>query len=292
MNKYCGSEVIIMACSSCNISCDHCYISYTGNRSPSELFEIATTLKDKYDININGAEILTNLEYLKTLSLIGQPFFMSNGKKIYDNPEVLEILKENGITSVSLSYHFGIQNDISPITPEQTEKTLKLIMANGLQTRLLTTITSKNYNRVLEMCNKAKELGVRGIKFTNFLQQGKALDLPSENILSEKQKLEFFKLLIQAREIYDVDELLIERCGSFGVNPFDQNNNFNCTAINDSVVLAPDNNIYPCVFLAKPGYEIGKYIDGNIILDTYYQNNGQECIADNICNGKTKKFLL
>lgn len=38
MVEYKGKEVILMACSSCNIKrCEHCYISYEGDRKPEEL---------------------------------------------------------------------------------------------------------------------------------------------------------------------------------------------------------------------------------------------------------------
>lgn len=172
MKEFLGQNLIIMACSKCNINCKHCYISYKGNRSADELFQLVTDLSEKYNIILNGAEILTDLNYLKSYEKINQNYFMSNGVEIYNNPEILNIIKGYGITSISLSYHFGIQDNISIMTPEKIEKVINLILQKGLQVRLLTTITSNNYNKIIQMCKKAEQLGSRGIKFTNFLLQG------------------------------------------------------------------------------------------------------------------------
>ena len=59
---------------------------------------------------------------------------------------------------------------------------------------------------------------------------------------------------------------------------------FKCDAINNTVVLAPDNNIYPCIFLAKPGYEIGKFENRKILINDELNNFDNICYADDLCN--------
>ena len=49
MVEYNGKKVIIMCCSSCNLSCEHCYISYEGNRTAEDLLDVVRNLKDKYN---------------------------------------------------------------------------------------------------------------------------------------------------------------------------------------------------------------------------------------------------
>ena len=66
MKEYTGKEVIVMACSTCNANCSHCYVSYKGNRTPEDLLSIVRNLKKRYSLNINGAEVLTNFDYLKS----------------------------------------------------------------------------------------------------------------------------------------------------------------------------------------------------------------------------------
>lgn len=53
MIEYKGKEVILMACSSCNIKrCEHCYISYKGDREPEDLKQLASLLASNYEVYI------------------------------------------------------------------------------------------------------------------------------------------------------------------------------------------------------------------------------------------------
>lgn len=291
MQEYTGKELIIMACANCNIKCSHCYISYKGNRSSHQLLELVKHLKEKYQININGAEVLTNLDYLKSYKEIGQSFIMTNGKAILTNPDIINVLKENGITSVSLSYHFGIQDEFSPIKLCDLNEVINMFKIQDLEFRILTTITSSNYKLISDMCDKAYNMGARGIKFTNFLRQGNAKNLDISNILTDNEIETVFKEIIEARQKYDINDLLIERCGSFGKNHLSNHDHFFCDCITDSVVLTPDNNIYPCVFLAQPGFEIGKFEDGIVKIDENFINDHNRCLAKDICNEKVKTLV-
>ena len=180
MKEFLGKNLIIMTCSKCNINCEHCYVSYKGNRSADELLQLVTILNEKYNVILNGAEILTDIDYLKSFEYINQNYFMSNGLAIYNNPQILDTIKNYEITSISLSYHFGIQDNISVMTQQKIEKVINLILQKDLQVRLLTTITSDNYNKIIEMCDKFVQLGVSGIKFTNFLLQGNATNMDAK----------------------------------------------------------------------------------------------------------------
>lgn len=291
MKEYTGKELIIMACSNCNANCAHCYISYKGNRNAEELLEIVKSLKEKYSININGAEILTNPEYLKSYKEINQNFVLTNGKIFLLDKDICQKLKENNIKSVSISYHFGIHDELSPVKVKDLDKIIGIIKENNLEFRLMTTITKENYKLLPYMCKQAYLMGAKGIKFTNLIEQGNAKNLNDKSILTEEEITEFFKLLTQERSKYSKDELIIERCGTFGKNNLSNHDNFYCDCITDSVVLTPDNLIYPCVFLAKPGNEIGIYKDGIIYIDESLENNHYECMAKESCN-RHKKILV
>ena len=292
MKKYNGKNIIVMACSNCNIDCSHCYVSYKGNFDSNNLLDLVKELKKDYNITINGAELLTNINYLKSLQEINQTYLMSNGLAIYNNPQIVDILKKHDIKSVSLSYHYGIQDDLSVMSISKIEEVIRWLRLNNLEVRLLTTITSKNYNQIEQMCLNAYRLNTRGIKFTNFLSQGNAIDMSKDNILSEQQKKIFFEQLYNARMIYDINELIIERCGSFGKDLIGKKNHFKCDAISDTVVLTPDYNIYPCIFLAKPGYEIGRYENGEVLLNVEPNIEFNSCIAEDFCNMQIKSLKI
>ena len=290
MVEYNGKKVIIMCCSSCNLNCEHCYISYEGNRTAEDLLDVVRNLKDKYEIALNGAEVLTNLGYLKAYQELGQKYILSNGLAISRNPKTIDKLLEHGIESVSISYHFGIHDQISLIPSEELEEVFNKIKEKDFNFRLMTTITTQNYHMIEEMCDKAYELGAKGIYFTNFMLQGNALNIEDRDlVLSDEQINSFFKQLMKCREKYKKEELLIERDAGFGRNTLSTHDNFNCPSVCDLVVLTPDNNVYPCIFLAKPGNEIGVYQDRKIYIDekllsTVQQYNGLTCFAKEICN--------
>lgn len=290
MVEYNGKKVIIMCCSSCNLNCEHCYISYEGNRTAEDLLDVVRNLKDKYEIALNGAEVLTNLGYLKAYQELGQKYILSNGLAISRNPKTIDKLLEHGIESVSISYHFGIHDQISLIPSEELEEVFKKIKEKDFNFRLMTTITTQNYHMIEEMCDKAYELGAKGIYFTNFMLQGNALNIEDRDlVLSDEQINSFFKQLMKCREKYKKEELLIERDAGFGRNTLSTHDNFNCPSVCDLVVLTPDNNVYPCIFLAKPGNEIGVYQDRKIYIDekllsTVQQYNGLTCFAKEICS--------
>jgi MoaA/NifB/PqqE/SkfB family radical SAM enzyme len=282
-HEYTGKRVIIMICSKCNVNCKHCYVSYNGNRKPEELIELVTTLKDKYEIELNGAEVLTDLEYLKAFKIVGQHFLLSNGKAIIDNPKTIDALKENDIESVSLSYHFGVQDDFSEITEEKLNTIIAELQKNGIDVRLMTTITSKNYDKIEEMCKRASDLGVKGIKFTNLVAQGKHFDLYNQ-LLNDDEKTKFFEQLSKVREEYDKDTLIIERCGTFGKNLCISKSNFECICGRDQVVLTPNDRLYPCVFLARTGYEMGELVDGKLMVGENFDVKTDNCLVDEVCN--------
>ena len=282
-HEYTGKKVIIMICSKCNEYCKQCYISYNGNRKPKELVELVGNLKDKYQIELNGSEVLTDLEYLKAFKIVGQQSIESNGKAIIDNPKTIEVLKENNINSIALSYNFEIQNSLSSITIEELDKIINLLQKNNIEVGLITTITSKNYNQIEEMCKKAQDMGAKGIKFNNLVAQGKNFDLYNY-LLNEEEKKEFFEQLSKVREEYDKDTLLIERCGTFGKNLCVAKSNFKCICGINQVVLTPNNRLYPCIYLAKTGYEIGKYEKGKLMVSGTFEVKTDNCLVDEVCN--------
>lgn len=283
-----GSEVTIMTCSNCNTKCKHCYISYDGNFEQRDLYNLCEILKKKYRVLLNGTEILLHPEYFSSLKLIGQNFLLTNGIELEKNPNIIKRLAEVGIKYIGISYHFGIHNDISTVKEEIIKRSITSLQEYGIGTDLRVTINSHNYQLIQEMCEKALLLKATGIKFTNYMQMGAALQLEKENILSDEQILEFFRLLEKVRLIYSKEQLLIRRCGSFGKNHISNNAKFSCTAGKESVVITPDLNVYPCFFLAKKGMEIGHVEEGKIIIDYPIEHDGSKCLAKEVNNNGHK----
>ncbi|MBE6161802.1 MAG: radical SAM protein [Firmicutes bacterium] len=290
MYEYTGKKLTIMACSKCNTNCKHCYISYVGNRTPEELKELVLKFSKKYKVEINGSEILTDPRYIESYPIAKQDFIMTNGIAIYQNQELLDYLIDNGIKQIFMSYHFGIQNEISSVAIDELEVNIKNIIEKKLKLKLYTTITTENYKLIHDIINNAVQYGAMSVRFTNYIKQGNAINLDSDNVLNNDQIEWFLHEVNSERNKYDQDFMDIERCGSFGPG---NSKKFRCYAIEDNIVLTPDNNIYPCLFLAKPGYEIG-YFDGERLLidqNVYGKNDGEECIAKEHLNNNNGKIL-
>lgn len=284
--EYRGKIVTLMLCSSCNINCEHCYISFGGNRTVKELTSLIPLLLEKgYRVDLNGAEVLTNPAYLQFYKMTHNTELMTNGLAIYQNPDLLKLIKENGITTIAISYHFELHNVISKVPKEIILKVIHLCLESGLKVLINTTISNTNFTNIERMCEEAISIGATAIRFTNFLKQGNVLkNSIEEYALSRDEVNLFFEQLNRMRKKYNPETLYIHRSGLFDVDLCNRNSHFVCTAGWDDVTITPDNMVYPCIFLAKKGFEIGKFEDGIIKIQQCFHNNGQHCCASQILN--------
>ncbi len=280
LKKYEGYRVILMACSKCNVACKHCYIGYTGNRTPEELEQLAKYYSEKFKIvRIDGAEPLVDLGYLRSYKIVGQDWIMTNGLRIYKEPEIIDLLKENGIKNVFMSYHFEIQDSLNGITNNMLNTVIQLLRSKGIRTVLMTTITNQNAKDTLKICDNAYNLGASGIEFNKIFIQGRAKNLV--NIGLDKNDYDsFFTQLQLARDKYDINELEVRRSGTFGCDTVNAPNRFQCSAGVKKVCITPDNKVYGCTCICKPGYEIGEIIDGDIYLYSDFENDRSWCLGD------------
>lgn len=265
--KYNGKFVVIMLCSKCNNKCKHCYVNYSGEFSENELDEIIPKLLEKYIVVLNGTEPILYPNYFKYFKMIGQYKILTNGIALINNNELMEQLKENGITEIGLSYHFGIHDQISMVKTYMLDKLIRQLKENGFTVRLLTSVSKDNCSGIEDYCKKAIELGADKIKFTNMIMQGNAKEnIEKEKILDEKEIYSFLNRIENLRTQYPKNELCIERCGTFGNSI--QSSNFECLAGQNMAVITPDKKVYQCVFDISPNNDIGFLNDKNeIIID-------------------------
>lgn len=271
MYEYQGKNVIIMLCSKCNINCKHCYIKYNGNFSLEELKKIFGKIKDKYFICLNGTEPILFPEYYELYKENSQSRILTNGLTLIRNPDLYDTLRENGINEIALSYHFGIQDDISTVKSSMLDDLIGSLVENGFQIKLMTTVSSDNYKMILTMCNKACELGAKTIKFTNYIYQGNAQKNDFKKVLNQEQINEVLSEIDYCRLLYKKEVLKIERCETFGPKQ-SRLDKFECLACNNMVVITPDLNVYQCVFDIDKGNEIGRVIDGKIMIDDEHKS--------------------
>ena len=278
--KYEGNRVILMACSKCNVACKHCYIGYNGNRTPDELEELAKYYSEKYKIvRIDGAEPLVDLGYLKSYKIVGQDWIMTNGLRIFKEPEIIDLLIENGIRNVFMSYHFEIQDSLNGITNQMLNNVIDLLRKKGIRVVLMTTITNKNAKDTLQICDTAYNLGASGIEFNKIFIQGRAKNLDNVGLNKEDYD-QFFSQLKEARDKYDINDLEVRRSGTFGCDTVNEPNRFHCSAGVKKICITPDDKVYGCTCICKPGYEVGELKDREIYLYSDFINDRTWCLGD------------
>lgn len=279
MHEFRGKRVTIMSCSDCNTKCEHCYISYDGNFTGDKLFHIADKLKNAgLTVKINGTEPLMHRDYLRTYNLIGQVHALTNGL-VFKNYsfDYLDEIRSYGITSLNISYHFDFHEQISKVPKDFLFELWEQILKRGMGFTILCTISTLNMHKIINYCETALFYGAFRIRFTNLLKQGNACSLDNGLILNPSQIDKVIADINKARRLFPKERLYIERCGSFGVSI--NRHKFCCPGGKDTVVLAPNMMVYPCVFLVQPGREIGAYYDGKIFINDSWKYHSKQCYA-------------
>ena len=278
VHEYDGKLVFIMSCADCNVSCKHCYLTYSENFDSDALFEIASRLSSRYEVRINGSEPLLHRDFLKTVARVKQYSIMTNGLVFRNNYDYIDEVRTTGIQELAISYHFDMHDEISSVPKSYLEDLFREILRRDLKVRINCSLSKKNFRKAFEYCSTCISLGVQKIRFTNFLNQGKAkINLNDSIFLTDLDRMEFFEIIESARMRIPKEILNIERCGSFGKNPNKQN--FYCGGGVNNIALAPDLKIYPCVFLVEPKYEIGFYEDGKIYIYDDFVYSNDNCLA-------------
>ena len=278
MKEYEGMYVSIMLCSDCNNDCKHCYISYNGSFSQDRLDELIPVLMRKYKVLFNGTEPIIHPEYFKYFKMANNNIIMTNGIALRDEELLMDKLLESGIDEIALSYHYGIQDDISLITISDLDKLVLKLKDKGFRVKLMCSVSTDNYLLIKEACEKALELGADRIRFTNFIQQGNAIDNYDSKILLNEDQIEYvLRTIKHERELIDEDKLYIERCGTFGKSKV-LDDNFKCIGIDNMVAVTPDERVYGCIFDTSKGNEIG-YIDesNRIMIDEKAKSDKNHC---------------
>ncbi|HOZ88980.1 MAG TPA: hypothetical protein PK737_01960 [Bacilli bacterium] len=279
MKEYTGQTVKIMICAACNNKCKHCYIPYEGNIDSEELYTLVTTLSNKYEVILNGTEPLMNPDYLKSLKLIKQKLILTNGLVFANNLAYLDQIKaETYIQQICVSYQFELQELFGSVSLSYLDKLFPQIRARGFDLELMCTISATNFDKVLAYCEKAVALKANIIYFIEYMNQGQAVNLDENLILSEAQKEKFFELVNEARKIYDINTLKVTRSGNFGPDNNALKNNFRCDALSNMVIITPDYKVYPCNFMIDYQNEIGYYQEGKIMIKEDLASDCTQCL--------------
>jgi MoaA/NifB/PqqE/SkfB family radical SAM enzyme len=282
-------QVVVMVNdkASCNISCTHCYLPFTGKRSPQETLDLVDRLQDDgYEVTIAGSETLMDIGYLAAYERAGQHYILTNGIRLRQEPELFDELQRYGINELRVSLHFGIQKELHSVPKRIVEEVGREAKSRGFTFQINTTITPENYHLVNEMVDYTHGIGADSIKFIKYVKSGSAHE-ESRNTLSDEERQEFFEFVDQARSRYSRGALGILIHGDFGPRQGTRGEelamcNEYCPAGVSFFTIAPDNQVYGCPLLME--HPIGKLTERGIEV-TLDLNGGnrKKCLTDYLC---------
>ena len=92
MREFDGTRVKIMVTSACNTACKHCCLGFSGTMAPDVLEEMISSLSPRYELRLDGSELLLDDRYVRLMKRIGQDNVLTNGRILLQKPERISLL--------------------------------------------------------------------------------------------------------------------------------------------------------------------------------------------------------
>ena len=185
-----------------------------------------------------------------------------------------------------MSYHFSLHNIVSRVDKKIIIDNIENLKTKDFNVEIMSTVSKTNYMEIEEMVSEAISLKVDCIRFTNLFNEGRATNIGDDLVLDDSQINQFFDQFYRCKIKYG-DKILVRRSGTFSRDFRKEKSSYYCPCIENTVAIAPNGNVYPCPFLVKDGYEIGKYENGHVYLDNYYENDNTVCFLHEVLNRKS-----
>jgi len=257
----------------CSCRCTGCYVlaseAYPRRVKRSEeqvISDLKALTASGYSVIPSTTEILMNGRYLEMLSAIKTTYVLTNGNLILSKPKVLEELKSVGIKQAVLTANFGNSGLVLPGL-DAFKEAVRLAIGAGLKVMARITLTKENYLSMLEMASTCRQFGIRCIQFIRFMPIERGPETLDEN--DAKQVFELLELARKANP-----NIYVSAGGSLG-GQF-RKREFSCQAGKTQFTIGLDNRVYPCIYLTQDENAIGRYEEGNLVIDREFSVGGNE----------------
>ncbi|MFH1064685.1 MAG: hypothetical protein V1729_06385 [Candidatus Woesearchaeota archaeon] len=257
---------------SCTLKCNHCFLNYSGNRTPKDTSELIRTLKSQgFDIRLSGSELLSEEGYLDCIADSKREYVMTNGILLIRNPSLYDALSARGISEIRMSRHYGISSDLDSAPLDISSKVCKEAKQRGFKVGFMVVITQDNYQLIKHMCDDAHSLNADSVMLLNYAGSKR---------LSKDKRPELFDQVIEQRKIYSKDDLEIRIHGDFGPRPGSRGDelaaqNRYCPAGTEQFVITPAGDVFGCPLLMQ--YRIGRFEDGKIKIEKELVDGQRDC---------------
>ena len=240
----------------------NCKLPFSSGFGADELYDLVSNFKKQgYSVCLDGVEPLSAPGYLRAFELAEQKTVITNGLSICENSQYIYDIRDAGIETVGVFYHFDIHSRLSKIYLRLAETALDIAKNAFLNTCVVTAMTRPYLDKIPEYCAWCVKKGYNEIRFMNFMGRGWDKNTKDELVLSPDDRRSYYEIISSERKKYPKDILRITSRGSFEAcgTP-----HMGCMAIRDSIVLAPNYMAYPCYYMIESGKECGFYRDGRI----------------------------
>lgn len=283
------TRIIYAVTDICNTECAHCYRRCCPEKNPKIARKLSDCKKDVralmkkgFQVRINGAEVLTNLDYLNLYPLVGQDDLLTNGIILAKQPELGEQLMKHGIKKVRISWHIGFQNVLNTIDENIIKQAISNSLKAGLDVLIAVVIGNTNFHALNEISKQVLKVGVKKLELFQLMP---VRDEMRRYTLTAFQKEAVFRQVQMLYKRYRKEELYIQFYGNFNSRLTEKSINASnqgsfCPAGKSFFIIETTNIIYPCPFLEQSQFRMGRLENGEFKLEKTIDNDGKSCLAE------------
>lgn len=189
----------------CNQNCRQCYAVEQGpfvKRTSQEQIKLVEKImggNPESKFFVYPKETTNNPEFIELISRANQKYIISNGQVISSRPEFLDQLIANNINQLKITL-FADQaeqsfwNGNNEEQYENIKKALQIASQRGMKTEIFNIVTPQNLERVPQLFELSRSLGVSKINFIRILPVGNGKNLDAKYFLTEPAFEELVKM--------------------------------------------------------------------------------------------------
>lgn len=262
----------------CRFNCKHCYLKEKGRHlTVEQAMDRINLLKKKgYEVITIWGEILDHPKFLQVVQASGQDGISTTGVPLLEDPNLAQQLPSYGIEEIRISSHYYAKSlGLSPIKLEQVKQIAKIANNARVRTRAHVILWQGNYDKVFEICKRAIDDGLCGVRLLNLIPTNPNL---AKFCLSKDQVYSIFEQVEFCRDLFSIDVLHIKMSGTFGPRPGSVGAKMSkaciyCPAGKENIFVKIDGSIFPCFYLTEKHNCIGKLDDKNETIIFTNPNN-------------------
>jgi MoaA/NifB/PqqE/SkfB family radical SAM enzyme len=286
------NETFYVLNSKCSQCCKGCYLesqrAYPDRDWKLAISDLKSLSQKSRSIFLTGSDILSYEGVEKLFPYSNQTILLGNAISIPERESTLKKISENSkVRFVMITSPSSVNIQANNQQPIKTAVTS--VKKSGLEPVLTFVIGMNNYQNIESFANEAIESGV---KYTRFIRYMPLSEEHKPKFLDDSHMGEFLSQIRRLREKISRDKLYIRVDGLFGTE-WRKEKGKTCSAGTNDLLIGLDNRIYPCEFLARKEFVLGKFENGIITLERkLIELSDYDCKAKQIFgDGKEPKFV-